>query len=278
MTRLAIRCAFAAALCGGVVACGGDGERADGGAHLAVDDTAKSGDARFTAPLTSSYFPLAVGNSWTYRVTEIDTNATYVKVQTVESREAVGGSSPAADTTAFRLLTRKRPGAADEDRTLSWQSWAGTRLLRHREVTFAPGVATAAQAKTELFWVPARLRFDARPGGQDLGGKPKWTETFDERETDLSTGGGALTPCPPGGCTKTEAWEVLGEEDCNLAPAPVINGGTRPSLRCLRVRKQGGTESDKYYDFAPGIGKVREVGLQSMETLVEATIAGGGGT
>jgi hypothetical protein len=232
---------------GGTSATGGSGGGAStggsgGGAATGGTGGGTGGMGGGTTP-GASMFPLAVGNTWTYQVKGSD--GTFTKTQRVDPMERVGGAGPHKDKMAYKLTTTKGDGPT-ADKTVSWQAWDGTKLVRYREVTYAIGTD---RVSGEFHWNPPRLRYDSSKTG-------KWTEMFDEFELDLTRTPATPKACSPT-CAKMEGWTLLA-----TATVPVTIGGkATPIQNCAKVQKVGNSmESEKTYWFCPGIGKVREVG------------------
>src|SRR4051812_24841797 len=93
------------ALAAGVSACesGGGSQAPDGGG--VAEKSCESGP----------FFPLTVGNKWTYRVVQVGV-APSTKTQTVTAMEPIPVDGPHKGKIAYRLETRK--GA--DDKTVSW--------------------------------------------------------------------------------------------------------------------------------------------------------------
>lgn len=216
-------------------ACGGESQNPPGGAD-APDADPSAPDA---GAIAGRLLPLASGASWTYRVTDTTTGATADKTSTVGAEEDVGGAK--AGVIAFRVTTEKLDGM-----TVSWQEDIGTAIVRHRERSFD----AAGGLQTDEIYTPHKLRVDDSPAHRVAGAT--WTEAYTEDITDAA---GQRTST-----TKTETWSVEAVDDTITVPA-----GT---FTCVRVRKTSQTTaSNKVYWFAPGVGKVREAGMASLEEL-----------
>lgn len=207
-----------------------------------------------TGPLiegTGSYLPLAVGNSWTYRVTH-PIDGVFMKVNTVEKMEAVGGMGPHKDTQALYLKTVKRGGAsAAMDQTESWQGTAGDRIVRYRERSYRAGTNTV---DLEEHWNPPRLRLDQTL--DRLAAGAAWTEEYAETK---------LRAPAPTTTNVTDEWKVEAVDEVVSVPAG--------RFKCIRVKKTGtSSEANKTWWFARGIGKVKEEGGQREELVMYAVV------
>jgi hypothetical protein len=221
MSRAIVMAGLAVAL----AACGDDGSNADAGAG-------------------GRFLPLATGTTWTYKVTDNVTLATWTKTSTVEAEEAVTPERPAV--TAFRVRTTKDSLTGDGD-TVSWQEDTGTATVRHKEITYD----AAGTAQNLDVYTPFKLRLDE--AGAHLTGGAQWTETYEEASTDLLT---SLTTT----LEKTEQWTIEAAAQSVTVPA-----GTFDCVRVRRVNTAGG--ADKTYWFARGVGKVKESGDKTEELM-----------
>jgi hypothetical protein len=212
-----------------LVACGGESPG---------DDQSCGGGAQ--VPMAERYHPLAVGKSWTYKVTKVGL-PDEMKTQTVEAEEDVGGAK--AGVTAFRLRTVKPDG-----QTVSWQEDDGACTVRHREQELAPAPSTTVL--TDQVFVPYKVRLDETAAHLAVGAS--WTVTYTELSTDPTTG---MTTS----VAKSETWTVEAVNEMVTVPAGTFS--------CLRVRRIGQDigQSDKTFWFAKGVGKVKETGDQTEE-------------
>lgn len=213
---------------GGLAACGSEdpASQADGG---------PGADARvgLDGDLTGRYLPLAIGNSWTYRVVPAG-GAPETKVSEVEALEDVGGEK--AGITAFRVRTTKPDGI-----TLSWQEDTGTEVLRHREEERS----LADSLLVEQIYLPARVRLDETAAHLAVGAM--WDVSYTERTTGV------------GDVARIDQWTVEAVDEQVVVPAGTFS--------CLRVRRIGAEvgQANKVYWFARGVGKVKEEGGQLEE-------------
>jgi hypothetical protein len=216
----------------GAGAAGATGESGTGG-------TAGSGGAGELPGGEGSFFPLATGNSWTYRVT--DAGVVTMKTQTIGPLEPVGGTGPNKDTMAYRATTEKDDGG---DETVSWQAELDGKVVRYREQSF---MATGGALELEEHWDPYKLRVDGTEAHLMQGAM--WTEMYSE--TKILTGMPAMT------ATSSDAWRVIAVDQSVTVPAGTFDA--------LVIEKMGGTP--KRYWFARNVGKVKETGTQTEELV-----------
>jgi hypothetical protein len=197
---------------------------------------------------TSELLPLKTGNSWTYLVTNED-GGPIPKTQLVMGEEPVGGTGPNAAVTAFRMVTRK--GTDRTHLTVSWQARVGTRVVRYRELGFSE--TAPYDQDREDHWHPAKLRVDETPEHMVAG--VGWLEIY--QETRMPVG------APPSTMEVRDQWTVVANRH------PVTVRGRRYEV--LILSKDG--PDPKTYWWAPGIGKVKEIGPNVVEELVGYTLA-----
>jgi hypothetical protein len=210
---------------------GGGGGGADGGGGVGGSD---------------SFFPIAMGGSWTYRVTDTATGVTANKTQTVDAFEDVGGAK--AGTMAYRLTTSKPSGKE----TVSWQGIEGDRLVRYREQTFDNQGAMA----TDETYEPSKLRMDGAADHITVGASyhDVYVESLHTVATNLDTT-----------VNKDDLWVVEQVDASVTVPAGTFNA--------IVVHKTNAvTGSDKRYWFVSGVGKVREEGAGQIEQLADFTM------
>jgi hypothetical protein len=207
---------------------------ADGGAGAGADAG--------TAPL----LPWAVGNNWTYRVT--DTKSVSQKVTSIEAEELVGGSGPHADEMAFKVTTLKVDGT---DRTLSWQLDQGGKVIRYREQSFSAG---SGALSLEEHWDPYKLHIDGTP--EHTAPNATWLEEY--AETKLPAAGSPST------AQQRDRWSVDQADATVTVPAGTFE-------HAVVFTKAGGSDLKTYW-YVRGIGKIKETGGQTEE-LVSYTVA-----
>ena len=196
-----------------------------------------AGSGAMVPPSTGSYFPLATGNKWTFRVTEA--GMVSMKTQTIGALEPVGGTGPNKDKMAYRATTSKDDGG---DETVSWQAEVDDKIVRYREQSF---MASTGDLELEEHWAPYKLRVDASEARLKAG--TMWTEMYSE--TKLPVG------MAPATAMASDTWKVIALDEAVTVPA-----GT---FRALVIEKTGGTP--KRYWFVRGVGKVKETGTQTEE-------------
>lgn len=204
-----------------------------------VEATLDAGTTGCATPATARLLPLAVGTSWTYAVSDGAGGTPVLKVSTVEAFEEVGERK--AGVLAFRVRTEKTDGA-----TVSWQADACTSVRRHREQS----LDTAGTLLSDQVYVPDKLRVDET--AEHLVTGAQWVAAYVELEVDPVTG--AVTTKD-----KSDLWTVEAAAEEVTVPA-----GTFTAARLFRVGQEAG-QAEKRYWFAPGVGKVKEVGNQTEE-------------
>jgi hypothetical protein len=237
---------------------GGDGGNVNagsGGAAGEVGTGGASGSAGVASdagagPCDGPLLPMAVGNSWTYRVTN-PVDGVSMKTTTVESFGPLGGTGPNANEMAFHVVTSKVSGQVS-DRTESWQGvLEDDTVVRYRELSFPAGTM---QSDGEVSWDPYKLRISESAEQTVVGAS--WNETY--TETEIKNG-------VPMASARSDGWSV----DAVDVPCGPVDG---EMLSCIRISKTAdGSMAGKTYLFARCIGKVREEGTQ-VEELVEHTV------
>lgn len=194
-----------------------------------------------TTPRAQRLLPLAVGATWTFRVTPL-VGTPVDKTSTVEAFEDVGGAK--AGLMAFRVKTQKTDGA-----TVSWQEDRCTSITRHREQTF--DLANVKQVDT--IYQPDKIRVDETPAHVAMGAA--WQVNYSEITTDAAN----VTTT----VAKTESWDVVATAESVTVPA-----GT---FTALHLHKVTSGMADKNFWYVAGVGKVKETGDQTEE-LVSYTL------
>jgi len=210
------------------------------------EDPSKNDEQNGASTSTKPLLPWAAGNRWTYQVTQ--DGAATTKVTTVGEEEPVGGSGPASETLANKVVTQKDDG---NDETVSWQRLEGDRVVRLREQSFS---ATTDELELEEYWDPSKLHVDSSPEHTELDAD--WLEEY--QETELPVGDTVSTS------TRRDHWYVIaiGEE-------VVVPAGTFTDT--VKFQKVGGS-TPKTYWYGRGVGKLKETGGQTEE-LVEYELA-----
>ena len=211
---------------------------------------AKTPDAGASA--TGSYYPLAVGDSWTYQETATDGTIS-AEVVSVVAEEMVGGDGPNAAQMAFRVVTGNKVNDPNGD--IDWEAEIQTpdqRIVRYREESVGE---TKGNEKNETYWDPPRLRLDEAADRVVAGAS--WEEDpYTEHDTDVDTNDGGMF-IPDGGITSSvehDIWSVVGVDEAVTVPA-----GTFKTLHLKRINKDS-TDGVKEFWFARGIGRVKETG------------------
>jgi hypothetical protein len=215
-------------------------------------------DTGNTTRESNEYLPLAVGNTWTFQVTD-NNGATIEKTTTVLEKQKVGGSGPSKDVDAFFVRTTKT-GSATEDKTESWQGNVEFEkgqfaTVRYREIAYHAATGTK---EMDEHWDPYKLRVDNFHTAAD----PAWTETYTESKLHEDPALMDELDVP-----HDDEWAVL--ED---AASITTQAGTFTARRIIR-RATSQNDPDKVYWFAKGIGKVQETGNQT-EKLVDCNVGG----
>jgi hypothetical protein len=186
--------------------------------------------------------PWAVGNTWTYRVTE--DGAVSDKTTTVMEKTTVGGDGPLKDTEAYFVVTKK--GADQKDKTESYQApdpMEPDRVLRYRELSYG---AMTGLLQLEEYWVPPRIHAD----GSQLS-KQSWVDAYTEFKLPAGE-----QPSP--GAETHDLWVVLSTDEAIDTPSGHF-------AHAVHLQKTGG--SVKEYWYVRGVGKVRETGGQTEELV-----------
>lgn len=175
--------------------------------------------------------PFAVGNSWTYEVTNIDLQETSTKSQSVLRTEEYDDGMP-----ALVLETSKAEG-----RTVSALRQVGDALLRLEQEDYDP----EGLLERTTVYDPGKIKLDETPARIAQGA------TFDEVYT-------ATVYDPTGVETSREdrvdQWQVLSTGE----PCP----GDFADYDCVVIERASVGTPPKTFWFAAGIGKVQETGGQ----------------
>lgn len=204
-------------------------------------DAGVDGGERPLLPL----LPWKTGNTWTYRVTDVDQSVSE-KVTTIGAEELVGGDGPHRDDEGFKVVTKK--GAMDQ--TISWQVDMDGTVVRLREQSFG---AKTGELQLEEYWEPYKLHVDGSEEHRQTGAS--WLDEYDE--TKIPTGQAATT------MAARDRWTVTAERASVTVPAGTFDA--------VVLQKAGGTTLKTYW-YVPGVGKVKESGAQTEE-LVEYQVA-----
>jgi hypothetical protein len=184
--------------------------------------------------------PWAVGNRWTYQVTEDGMISS--KVTTIGEQEPVGGDGPKAELMAYKVVTSKKDGA---DHTDSWQAPDGDRVLRYREQSFS---ASSGDLELEEYWDPYKLHVDGSP--EHLVEGASWLEEYEE--TKLPVGDTESQS------TRRDRWQIKALSERVTVPAGTFDNAV--------VFQKIGSDLKTYW-YVPGVGKVKETGGQTEELM-----------
>lgn len=178
-------------------------------------------------------YPMAIGATWTYRVTDAATGMVRDKSRTIEAFEDIG------DRKAGIMGWRMRVETAD-GWSISWQEDLGEEkgIVRHRKQSFD----LDGLMKREEFYEANKIRADESPEHRIAGAT--WTENY----TQMILKPGMPEETSP----ETRTWYVIGVSETVTVPA-----GTFDALRVHRTSPAG--ETDKTYWFVEGIGPVKEI-------------------
>jgi len=182
-------------------------------------------------PEDTSLLPLTVGNEWTFQVTD-SSGVVSVKTQTV-----VRTTSTADGRAAFVMETSR----ANNKGTRSVQLIVDGQLLRASEETLDNGAVS-----NRYVYEPYGLRIDL--SAQDINAT--YSDSHDKHKVDTT---GAILETEE----KMHTFYVEGVDELVEVPA-----GT---FECVRVRREKVGSTDKTYWYAPGVGKVKEIGGQTEE-------------
>ncbi len=198
---------------------------------LAATAAACGGDPPVTTtPGDDRLYPLAVGNRWTFRVTD-SSGVVSTKIQ-----EITGMGTTADGQEAFVTLTRR----AEDKGTRSLQGYDGDRMVRFTEQTLE-GDSVIFDYRFE----PPALRVHS--GLTEVG--DTYTDTHDKLKLDVN---GAVLEVEP----KIHTYTVEAIETIQV-PAG--------DFECVRIARMSETTTDKIYWYAKGVGKVKEIGGQTEE-------------
>lgn len=234
------------------VACGGEDPEENNGNSTGGTPSApgvggspgSGGSSGAPAMSRGPLLPWAVGNSWTYRVTEDGTVTT--KRTTVGALEPVGGSGPNKDKMANLVTTHKDDtgDGVDLDETRSWQALEGERVVRYREQSFS---RSTKDLELEEFWDPHKLHVDS--SAARVAVNATWLESYKENKLPVGSQ-------PTYDITTNDRWIVDGVESVTV-PAGTFDA--------VVLRKVSGSSAEKKYWYAPNVGKVKETGGQTEE-------------
>jgi hypothetical protein len=185
--------------------------------------------------------PLAVGNNWTYRVTDHGTVSQ--KVTTIQAEEQVGGDGPHAADMAFKVETSKADGT---DKALSWQLDVNGKVERYREQSFS---ASSGNLTLDEYWDPYKLHIDGT--AEHTAANATWLEVYNETKVPVS--GSSSTS------EEHDRWAVDQVDASVTVPAGTFD-------HAIVITKAGGSDLKTYW-YVRGIGKIKETGGQTEELV-----------
>lgn len=224
----------------------------NGGNGIAGGPAAGSGGAEGAG--LKPYFPIAVGNRWTYRV-QPSFAPPYIKEQIMERMEPVGAGLR-ADTMAIYTVTKKMTGTLI-DQTVSWQGveaapGGGPMAVRYREQSFQAGSTTL---NAEYLYEPYQLRLDETPMKLLPGAEVR------QEYRQIETRPGLFMPEVT---LQVDNWIMEAEESIT------VQGNS--FSQCIRFTKYGNlVDSGKSFWFCRGVGKVKEEPPPGMGQIEELT-------
>jgi hypothetical protein len=215
-----------------VAACGGDDGGDDG------DDGDDGGDASDCGFAGDDYLPYAVGHTWSYRLTDLDSGERAIKEQRID---------PEMNHPDYGAVVVQVTGKINGE-TISLARKEGDRVLRFQQ---EDRDASGALERTTIY-EPPQIRIDESEERTAMGAA--WDEEYTEIVLDPE--GVELTRVDT-----VDHLEVIGVDDPCDSPM-----GDFSCLRVLRTRLAGGVAAKEFH-FARGIGKIREVGSNQLEEL-----------
>jgi hypothetical protein len=187
--------------------------------------------------------PMAIGATWTFRVTDAETGAESMKTRTIEAKEDIGDRK--AGIEGWRMKVENANGWS-----LSWHEDLGldVGVVRHRETSYD----LDGTLERDEFYEAHKLRVDETPAHRITGAT--WTEEY--TQTKIKPGE------PEVSSPEVRNWYVIAAEESVTVPA-----GTFTAIRVHRTSP--GAETDKTYWFVEGIGTVKEIdaGAEELELV-----------
>jgi len=192
----------------------------------------------------TDYYPMIVGDSWTYEEKDTYNNTTTLVYEVVD-KESIDFGSETGEREVF-VVENTLPDKGEEFRTQYIED-DGVRAVRHRHLIYDK---TGTLTKERNF-VPGFLRFDR----SKMNKGESWTEDV-TKYSDALDGLGVQS-------TKTKyQYEVMAVDE-----QVTVAAGT---FSCVRIRRSEvfGSEVKDYY-FGHGVGKVKEVteGVKTEELV-----------
>lgn len=181
-------------------------------------------------PGDGALYPLEVGNRWTFRITDSSGGVS------TKTQEITGTTMTSGGVMAYVTLTRR----AEDKGTRSVQGYDGERMVRYSEQTLM-GDSVIFDYRFE----PPALRIHS--GEREVGAT--YSDTHDKLKLDVN---GDVLEVEP----KTHTFTVEAVETIQV-PAG--------DFECVRIARSSSAGTDKVYWYAPGVGKVKEIGGQTEE-------------
>jgi hypothetical protein len=221
-----------------LAACGGDDDDDD-----APDAGPDGGEINRCGFDGADFLPYAVGYGWTYRLTDLDSGERATKDQRIE---------PEMNHPDYGRVVVQVTGKINGE-TISLARRDGDRVLRFQQ---EDRDATGALERTTIY-EPPQVRIDESSAHVEVGAA--WDEEYTEIVLDPS--GTELMRVDT-----IDHIEVIGDDDPCDSPMG--------EFRCLRIRRTrlAGGVAEKEFQFARGIGKIREVGSNQLEELTDCGV------
>jgi len=210
------------------------GQGGGGGADPTSGGTTDAGttETEATAAAASAYFPMSVGSTWAYRVTNA-AGMTADRMTTVEALEPAGGT---VGPVAFRIRNE-----ALGSTTINWEQLSGMVVVRYRQNM----LDATAKLLLDKTYTPSSVVFDESAAHLMAGAT--WNEAYAETQAPV-TG-------QPKTSQESVKWTVEAVDDVVTVPA-----GT---FTCVRVRRHHASSTnpaDEVNWYATGTGSVKETG------------------
>jgi hypothetical protein len=206
------------------------------------------------ASVVDNYFPLAVGDTWTYQEDD-GTEITEYEYAVTEKINKDFAYDTVGELSVFVVRTTFPTGGGDTDTSGGWRDEYiyddGTRAVRKRHDIYND---SEELTKTRDY-DPGFLRFDRAKVVGD-----SWAEEYD-RYTDKIDGSSLVED------KSSYLYEIMPSETVDV-PA-----GTFDNCTVVKRTSTFGSSSEiKIYYFAPGVGKVKEVTGGKVEQLTAYSI------
>jgi len=232
------------------VACGSEEPDEEGTDSSSGDtdhdaDGGTDSDSENAPDFSNDYYPMQVGAYWTYEETTSSGDATTLTYTVTEKKTMdFGGETGEREVflveNTFDSLNEKRIQFIEDD---------GTRAVRHGHEVYD---ITETLTKTR-FYEPGFLRFDR----SKVTVGDKWEETV-TRTTDTLDGSAVVSEAI------TYQFEII-----SVGEPWTIDLGT---FNCIQIKRQDQSDFEtKYYWYARGIGKIRELTGDKEEVLVDTS-------